>query len=182
VDRAAIEPLFGTYAGHGGAPIRFFARDGTLYFGRGDEEKAVLPAAGDRFYFGPKDLTWFRILRQPDGAHVMEIHPAEAAAPARSLRTGPVPAAFEVARSVLQSYVGTYKTETIAVTVELAANGRLTITPAGQPALPMRPVSNTEFRIDGTPMRIVFHPEHGKVNRFTLYRGARELHGTRTGG
>jgi hypothetical protein len=182
MDLTALEPIFGVYAGHGGPPLRIFARDDKLYVGRGDDEKEAFAAGQDRFFFGPRDLTWFRILRQPGGAHVMEVHTAEAAAPMRSVRTGPVPAALEVARAVLESYVGTYHTETIAVTIAMDSNGRLTATPAGQAPIPMRPVSNTEFRIDGTPMRILFHPENGKVNRFTLYRGARELHGTRTGG
>ncbi len=67
------------------------------------------------------------------------------------------------------------------MTVALGGNGRLTMTPAGQAAMSLRPISQTEFRIDGTPMRVVFHPENGEVNGFTLYRGARELHGRRTG-
>lgn len=69
----------------------------------------------------------------------------------------------------------------MAAAVASAADGGLTVTPVGQSPLPMRPVSETEFRIDGTAMRVVFHPENGQVNRFTMYRVARELHGVRTG-
>jgi len=47
------------------------------------------------------------------------------------------------------------------------------------PESPMRPVSNTEFRVDAAGFRVVFHPENGKVDRLTMHRGARELHGTR---
>lgn len=109
----------------------------------------------------------------------MEMDGPELAAPVRAVRTGAVPPPFTVSPPVLQSYAGDYQTETIAVTIALGENGRLSMTPAGQAALPMRPVSETEFRIDGTPMRVVFHPENGQVQRFTLYRGARELHGQR---
>jgi hypothetical protein len=46
----------------------------------------------------------------------------------------------------------------------------------------MRPVSQTEFRIEGGMMRAIFHKEGDQVNRLTLYRGARELRGKRVGG
>ena len=45
--------------------------------------------------------------------------------------------------------------------------------------MPLRPVSNTEFMLDGNKMRLVFEPKDGKVDSFTLHRGARELHGKR---
>ncbi|MDP8912349.1 MAG: DUF3153 domain-containing protein, partial [Pseudomonadota bacterium] len=60
-------------------------------------------------------------------------------------------------------------------------NGWLTMTPAGQPPMPLRPVSTTEFRIARGNMRVVFHPENGEVNRLTVHRGARVLNGQRTG-
>lgn len=181
VDMAAVEPLFGAYQAERGLPMRFFARDGRLFFGRGDEEREAFAAGGDRFFFGPDDLLWLRLQRRPEGAHAMELHSPEAAAPLRAVRTGAVPAAIAVAPAILQSYVGTYATETVAIAIALDAEGRLTIAPDGQPPMPLRPVSDTEFRIEGGPMRLVFHPEAGEVNRFTLHRGARELNGRRTG-
>ena len=177
----AIEPLFGAYRAESGPPIRFFARGGRLYLAHGDEEMEAFAAGDDRFFFGPDRLAWIRFVRQPDGAHVLEAHEPDTAAPALAVRSGDVPPPFAVDPAVLRSYVGTYQTETLAVTVALGENGWLTITPAGQRPLAMRPVSATEFRIDGTPMRLVFHPENGTVNRFTLHRGARELHGERSG-
>jgi CubicO group peptidase (beta-lactamase class C family) len=172
---AAVEPLFGAY----GPRIRFFGRDGRLYLGRGDEEREVFAAGEDRFFFGPDSLAWFRAERRADGAHVLEMHDAGAAVPARATRTGPVPAAFTVAPEVLRTYAGSYQTETVALVIALAGNGQLMVTPARQEPMPLRPVSETEFRLDGTPMRIVFHPENGAVDRLTLHRGARELHGRR---
>ena len=176
VPLAAVEPLFGAY----GPATRFFARDGKLYMGRGEVEREAFAAGADRFFFGPGELAWFRFERRADGAHILEMHGAEAAAPSRAARTGPVPAAFEVAPEILRTYAGRYQTETVALVVAVAANGGLTIAPEGEAPMPMRPVSATEFRIDGTPMRIVFHPENGVVDRFTMHRGARELHGRRT--
>jgi D-alanyl-D-alanine carboxypeptidase len=181
VDLASLEPLFGAYSAESGPPRRFFARGGKLYVGRGDEEREVFAAGADRFFFGPGDLAWFRILRKADGMHVLEAHDPEAAAPLTARRTGAVPQAFAVAPAVLKGYVGTYKTEGPTVKVALAADGSLTIAGPNGEANPMRPVSDTEFRVEGTPMRLVFHPEGGKTDRLTLHRGARELHGKREG-
>lgn len=180
VDLATIEPLFGAYSGEGAPPMRFFARDGSLYLGRGDDDKEAFPAGDDRFFFGPDDLMWLRFVRRADGAHALEVHAPDTAAPLRAARTGPVPAALTVAAAVLNSYAGTYATETVTFTVSVDSAGRLTITQGVQSPFPLRPISQTEFRIDRA-MRIVFHPENGKVDRFTLYRGARELHGRRVG-
>ncbi|MDQ3077259.1 MAG: beta-lactamase family protein [Pseudomonadota bacterium] len=178
LDIAAIEPLFGSYSADRGPPRRFFARDGKLYLGRGDAEREARPAGNDRFFFGADELDWFRIVRRADGAHVMEMDGPELAAPVRAVRTGPVPPAFTVAPSVLESYVGTFKTETVTLTVTMDA-GKLAIGPAGQRPQPMRPISNTEFRVDGGGFRVVFHPEDGQVHRLTLHRGARVLTGLR---
>ena len=81
---------------------------------------------------------------------------------------------------MLETYTGTFQTETIALTIAFDAAGRLTAAIPGQAPSILRPVSATEFRIEGTPMRLVFHPERGAVDRLTLHRGARELHGRRT--
>ena len=181
LDMAAVEPLFGLYSSEEDEPIRFFSEGGKLFAGQGDGQREAFPAGDDRFFFGSDDLGWFRFVRRPDGAHVVELHNVENAQPRRAVRIGPVPPAFAVVPAVLQSYAGTYATETVVVTVALDENGRLTVSAPGQPPLAMRPVSETEFRIDSNPMRVVFHPENGAVNRLTIHRGARELHGQRTG-
>jgi hypothetical protein len=182
VDMPALEPLFGLYQAERGPPLRFFTRDGKLTMRQGDDEKKVFPAGEDRFFFGPSELMWFRIVRAADGAHVLELHSPDTAAPSRALRTGPVPPPLAIAPAVLRSYIGTYQTETVALIVALGEEGRLTIAPTGQPPLAMRPVSQTEFRIEGGMMRVIFHKEGDQVNRLTLYRGARELRGKRVGG
>ena len=179
VDMRSIEPLFGLYSAERGPPLRFFTRDGKLYMGRGDDEMEAFPAGEDRFFFGRDALAWFRVAREAGGAHVMELHRPEASAPLRAVRSGPAPIPFAVAPAVLRTYAGTYSTEALAVTVALAENGRLTITPAGQRSLSMRPVSETEFRVDQGNMRVVFHAENGEANRITIHRGARQLHGQR---
>ena len=180
VPLAEIEPLFGAYQAEGGPQLSFFARDGKLYLGDGDQERPVLAAGGDRFFFADRGLMWMAFERQDGGAHVMKLDPPDEAQPVRAVRSGPVPAPFAVAPEVLASYVGTYATEQPVVTVALGENGWLTIAPAGQPGIALRPVSDTEFRADAAGFRVVFHPENGRTDKLTMYRGARELHGTRT--
>jgi D-alanyl-D-alanine carboxypeptidase len=179
VQPAAVAPLFGAYSARGAPPISFFERDGRFYLAHGEEEQEAIPAGNDRFYFGPDDLTWLKFVRQPNGAQVMEVYEPDTSGAARAVRTGPVPTPIAVAPALLQTYAGAFQTETLKVKIELGANGRLTIQPEGGAAMPMRPVSNTEFRVDAGGFRLVFHPEAGKVERFTMYRGARELHGRR---
>lgn len=180
VDPAAIEPLFGLYTAEEGEPLRFFGRDGKLFVGRGDGQIEALPAGEDRFFFDRDPLSWIRFVRRPGGAHLLEVHRPDRSEPQLAVRTGPVPPPFTVALDVLRTYVGTYQTETVTVTVALSEDGTLTIAPRGQSAASMRPVSETEFRIDGTPMRVVFHPEGGTIDRLVIHRGARKLNGRRT--
>ncbi|HYD25424.1 MAG TPA: serine hydrolase domain-containing protein [Croceibacterium sp.] len=182
VPMAEIEPLLGAYQVDGGPRLSFFARDGKLYFGDGDDERPVLAAGGDRFFFADGGLMWLAIERDEGGAHVMKLDPPDEAQPIRAVRSGPVPAPFTVVPEVLQSYLGSYATEGPVLIVGRGANGWLTIAPAGDEPIALRPVSDTEFRADTGGFRVVFHPEGGRAERLTLHRGARELHGKRTGG
>ena len=94
VDPATIEPLFGLYRiGSGPSTRRFYERAGKYYVRRDEgSEQEVLAAGDDRFFFGPNNLTWFRVERAADGAHVMQVHPQGANEPELAVRTGPVPA------------------------------------------------------------------------------------------
>jgi hypothetical protein len=55
----------------------------------------------------------------------------------------------------------------------------LTVQLTGQQPIPMRPVSATEYIVQGVNARIVFHPENGQVNRFVVHQGGRELEARR---
>ena len=175
---AALTPLFGTYSPDAGPALRFFARDGRPWLGRGNDEAEAIPAGEDRFFFGDVSLTWFRF-RRDDAAPIIEVHRVEAAAPLVAARTGDAPPPLAIAPAVLRRYVGTYRTEVPVVTVAFDGGGRLMLTPAGQPAMMLRPVSATEFRVEGSITRVVFHPDGERVDRLTLHRGARSLNGVR---
>jgi hypothetical protein len=179
VPAAQIEPLFGSYTPASGPPFEFFGRGGKLYLAHGESQREARPAGDDRFFFGPDVLSWIQFVRQPNGAHSLEVHEPSAAQPEHAVRVGPPAPALTIAEAVLESYVGTYATEGPVMTVALTVDGALTIAPAGQAPLPMRAVSETEFRIDEAGFRVVFHKDGGRVDRLIMYRGARELHGKR---
>jgi hypothetical protein len=185
VDPRTLAPVFGVYrvGGEAGVSRRFFARDGKLYTMRdGGQDLEVFAAGGDRFFYGPNSLTWFRIERRPDGAHVMEMHQNGGNAAERAVRTGdvpPEPAAAEVGRAVLETYVGHYLTPGPAIDIAMSESGALTIQLSGQPAIPLRPASATEFVVQGVNARIVFHAENGQVNRLVIHQDGHELEGRR---
>jgi D-alanyl-D-alanine carboxypeptidase len=131
---ASVEPLLGAYRSERASapPLSFFSRDGKYFLASGDEEMEATPAGSDSFFFDSDTLSWLSFTRQADGAHVMEVHEPQRAVPERAIRTGAVPPPLAVPAAVLQSYVGTYQTETVAVTVALGANGWLTISGGGR--------------------------------------------------
>jgi hypothetical protein len=63
--------------------------------------------------------------------------------------------------------------------IAMGEGGVLTIQLTGQPALPLRPTSTTEFLVQEVNARIVFHKEGDLVNRFVVHQGGRELEGRR---
>jgi CubicO group peptidase (beta-lactamase class C family) len=185
LEPAQVEPLLGVYQVEGAPGRRFFMRDGKLFTQRDDGlELEAFPAGNDRFFYGPNSLTWFRLVRQADGAHVMEMHQNGERTAERAVRTGPVPPEappVAVDRSVLESYVGDYTTPGPVATVALTEAGHLTIQLSGQPAIGMRSISATEFRVEQVNARVVFHSEGGQVTGLTIHQGGQQLPGRRTG-
>jgi hypothetical protein len=66
-----------------------------------------------------------------------------------------------------------------AVDVALRADGVLTVQLTGQPAIPLRPTSDTEFTVQGVGARVVFHSENGRPSRLVIHQGGRELEARR---
>jgi len=179
LDMAAVEPLFGLYRISDTESRRFYARDGKLYSRRdGGRELEVIPAGGDRFFYGPGSLTWFRIERGADGNHVMEMHQNGESAAVRSPRTGPIPPeapSVAVSEAVLRTYVGRYVTSGPVVTIAMPAAGGLTIQLSGQPALPLRALSEREFRVEEVDARIAFDVTDGRVTGLVIHQGGGQL-------
>ena len=94
-------------------------------------------------------------------------------------RIGDVPPDVQVSRALLESYVGRYQTPGPAADIAIGEGGALTVQLTGQPALPLRPASDTEFVVQGPNARIVFHGENGQVNRLVIHQGERQLEGRR---
>lgn len=88
-------------------------------------------------------------------------------------------AVVTVAPATLLGYAGTYQTEGPMLTIKLGLDGSFTVTPGMQEPRALVATSDTEFKVEGTAMRVVFHPKDGKTDSLTVHRGERELHGTR---
>jgi len=181
VDARTLAPLFGVYrVGDAGVSRRFFARGGKLYTLRdGGSDLEVFAAGEDRFFYGPNSLTWFRIERRPDGGHVMAMHQNGNDSAERAVRTGDVPTDHRVAPALLSSYVGRYVTGGPTAEVAMGEGGVLTVQLTGQPALPLRPASDTEFMVQGVDARVVFHSENGQVSRLVIHQGGRQIEARR---
>ena len=183
VDAATIEPLLGSYRidAAGGEPQQrlFYARDGKLFTKRsGAPEMEVFAAGNDRFFYGPQTLSWFRVARDPVGAHVIEMHEQGEDKIERAVRSGPVPPepkAASVPRDVLARYIGAYAIGAARGTIAWGKEDSLTIQLAGQPALPLRAVSETEFDVAAVDARISFVSENGAVARLVIDQGGRKL-------
>jgi D-alanyl-D-alanine carboxypeptidase len=182
VDSRSLEPLFGVYAIEGGER-RFFARDGKLYTRRsGSSDLEVFAAGGNRFFYGPDNLTWFEISRDPAGKPVMAMHQNGAVKPELARYIGPIPAdpkTIELSRSALERYAGSYKAAPGLVTIALADGGGATLQLGPQRPVPIKPVSETEFILEGVDARVVFSMEGGKVTGLVLKQGGREMPATR---
>ena len=84
-----------------------------------------------------------------------------------------------VSPAILMDYAGAYQTEGPLLTVKLGLDGSFTVAPGMQEPRALLATSETEFKVEGTAMRVVFHPKDGKTDSLTVHRGDRELHGTR---
>jgi ankyrin repeat protein len=88
--------------------------------------------------------------------------------------TAALAAASSNEAATLQTYVGKYKNEqgTFEINVTVSKENRLVIQAQGQPALNMMSLDKTTFRpVDFGGIKIVFNPDAGKVNSFTLHQG-----------
>jgi CubicO group peptidase (beta-lactamase class C family) len=182
VPASEIEPLLGLYSFEGGER-RFFTKDGKLFTRRsGGTDMEVFTAGKDRFFYGPATLTWFEVKRDPAGKHVMAVHQGGADEAETSVRTGPIPPdapVVAVARSVLESYVGSYKASRGIAKVALADDGGLTIQLGGGEPVRLLATSENEFRAEGMDGKVVFHSGTGKVSHLVVHQGGREIRADR---
>ena len=178
VDIRSLEPLFGVYSVDGG-DRRFFARDGKLYTRRsGGSDLEVFAAGGNRFFYGPDNLTWFEIGRDAGGKPVMAMHQNGAVQPELASYAGPIPAdpkTIALPRSALERYTGTYKAAPGPVKVAFAEGGGITLQLGPQRPVPMKPISATEFMLVGVDARVVFRTEGEKVVGLVLKQGGRDM-------
>lgn len=77
-----------------------------------------------------------------------------------------------VAASVLKGYAGKYENTEIGMTVQVSEReGALFAQPAGQAALKLRALSQTEFEAEQRPIRLAFSGRGGTIEGFSLSQG-----------
>lgn len=185
-DPATFEAFFGVYPIAEGGERRFFARDGQFYTQRlGGSEMQVFPAGDDRFFYGSRTLSWFRLTRAADGTPAMEFHQNGETVAEISQRSGPIPAeapAVELPREMLERYVGAYALGPATMTIAFAENGGLTAQLTGQPPIGIIPTGPGEFRVSGIEARLLFEGgEAAPAAALVLDQGGRQMRAVRSG-
>lgn len=175
----ALAPSLGRYS-DGRLEFAVFERAGKLWFAPKGESARPLRAAGDkRFFFSAERADWFELVKGADGKPVLRFHAAEDAAPHDIAFAGPMPTASP---SADLSGVGRYKAETgVEFTVEAGPDGSLSARQGAELIGPLRAIENGQYAIDGTPMRLEFIKEGGKVTGIRMFRGARTLNARKIG-
>jgi hypothetical protein len=82
---------------------------------------------------------------------------------------------------VLERYVGSYTTDRGPAKIAIAG-GSLTIQVGRQSPIPLIPVSEAEFRLEGMDATIAFHLAAGAVTGFTFRQGEHEIQAERDSG
>ena len=181
VDMKAIEPLLGVYT-FADTQRTFSARGGKLYTQRaGGAELEMFSAGGNRFFYGPDNLTWFEIIPGAAGKHQFAMHQNGASTAEVGRWKGPPPVAtpaVAVPAATLDSYAGSYTSMAGIFVIKRDGDG-LTVKLGEQPTLPLKAISATEFEITQVGAKIRFNAKDGKVGSITLFQGGQELEGVR---
>ncbi|WP_161956858.1 serine hydrolase domain-containing protein [Sphingosinithalassobacter portus] len=181
VDPGTLEWVTGIYRIDDSTDTRtLFFQDGKLLSRR--EGSGALPVyfAGDGvFHFGPGSLSWFRVRRAADGAHILEMHQNGGDTVERATRTGPVPESVTVPHETLARYVGRYSLAGMVADITLSNDNVLTAQLTGQSALTLEARSTTEFAIPRVGARLVFPEGQGPAPYFTTFQGGAEIRAER---
>ena len=180
VDFKAVEPFLGVYSFDNGQRV-FFSRGGKLYTQRaGGGENEAFSAGGNKFFYGPGDLTWFELVANAKGKQ-MAFHSQGSATAVMSTRTAPPPVetpALAIPAATLDSYAGNYSSAVGTFVFRHDGDG-LTVKLGAQPAFPMKAVSETEFEIAQVGAKIRFNVKDGKVASITLFQGGQQVEASR---
>jgi hypothetical protein len=104
------------------------------------------------------------------------------ASPAAQTPAGSVPAppsAIAVDRSVLERYVGTYKSELGTAKVAVGKDGRLTLQIDRLRAIPLIAEGEAQFRPEGVKASLVFHADSDGISHFVLHREGKQIRANR---
>ena len=180
-DLKTVAPMLGVYK-FDDTERTFFERGGKLFTKRvGGGEIEAFPAGGNRFFYGPDDLTFFEVITGAKGMQ-FAFHRDGSPKSAIGVRTGSVPvesAGMTVPAATLDLYAGNYTSIAGIFVIKHEGEG-LTVKLAAQPTLPLKAISATEFEITQVGAKIRFNLKDGKAASITLFQGGQELEGVRS--
>lgn len=87
--------------------------------------------------------------------------------------------AASIDRSVLETYVGTYKSELGTAKVAVGKDGRLTLQIDRLRPIPLIADGEAQFRPEGVKATLVFHSDADGVSHFVLHREGKEIRADR---
>ena len=181
INLKAIAPALGVYK-FADTDRTLFERGGKLFSRRsGNGELEVFAAGGNRFFYGPDNLTYFDLIPGAKPAQIA-FHSEGSPKGAIGVRTGPVPtesAAQMVPAATLDSYAGSF-TSAAGIFVFKHVGDGLTVKLGAQPEFPLTATSATEFEIAQVGAKIRFNVKDGKAATITLFQGGQELEGVRS--
>lgn len=172
-DLGQLEPILGRYQ-FDGSVRDFYARDGKLYARRDEGREAEIFYGGDdRFFYGNTTLTYFEIDDSGE-APVIRFYQNGNAAAQIGTRAGDVPEGpvyIDLTTEQAQRLVGVYSLPFGDFTVALQEDGTITGQLAGQSALPVKAVSETELRAEQVGAKLTFTIEGDQAISMTLEQG-----------
>jgi hypothetical protein len=176
LDPKEIEPFLGVYKG-AGVERSLALRGGRLVAWRGTGEPfEVLAASNNRFFYGPRSLSYFDLTKGADGKPVMTFHANGASAPERAVWAGPAPPQPEAAAALTPAeqaaLAGSYATGPAVLTIT-AGEGGMTAQLTGQPPIRLEAVGKRELRTVGVDARLLFEEVDGRIARVVLHQNGR---------
>ncbi|GAA4028009.1 hypothetical protein GCM10022281_03470 [Sphingomonas rosea] len=173
-DLNALTPYLGIYRDSQGER-RFLVRDGKLFTQRaGSGVNEVFAAGGNRYFYGPRSLSYFELSKGPDGTPRMTFYANGALKPDVATWSGPVPKDIALSPAQMDRLAGTYARGPAVMTIARSAAG-LTAQLTGQTPFAIEATGPLEFQVPAVKALLTFEEADGKIVRVVLSQAGRTI-------